>query len=99
MDGVLDEGGYGAIDSTTKRGMWLANQNFIVTAQAARKVYYAISSIQQFGTDEKGLAFALASYLMSKGHSSGVYYGKSEVTQWLPEYDMLIGLLAVPWRG
>ena len=91
VDGILDEGGYGGMDLTTARGLWLDQQKFIQATQAAGKAYYSINSVAHFGTEQHGLSFAIASYLMSKGHTAAVFYGTNEKTQWFPEYQIPIG--------
>jgi hypothetical protein len=37
------------------------------------------------------LQWALATYLMSKAHSSGIFIGYNEVSQWFAEYEAQIG--------
>jgi hypothetical protein len=97
VDGILDEGGTVSIDLTTSRGLWLANEQFIEKAQAAGKAYYTINELdhtkssQNFATDQAILQWALATYLMSKGHSSGIFVGYQEATQWFSEYAAPIG--------
>ena len=98
VDGILDEAGYGDIDLTTSRGLWLAQEKFIEMAQTAGKAYYSVNELNhtqyyngRFATDQGVLQFALATYLMSKGHSSGIFVGYNEVSQWFAEYAAPIG--------
>jgi hypothetical protein len=98
VDGILDEAGYGDIDLTTSRGLWLAQEKFIEMAQTAGKAYYSVNELNhtlyyngRLATDQEVLQFALATYLMSKGHSAGIFVGYNEVSQWFAEYGAPIG--------
>jgi hypothetical protein len=109
VDGVVDEQvfmlnglGYPKTDAE-----WQKKMAFLEQLQKARKSYYGIYQIEVAGDPkaplkDENIQWALAYYLMGKGHGSALYLSRlysspTELVQdygsalWYPEFDAKIG--------
>ncbi len=93
VDAIGEEGGFtlqggGYLTDTA----WVQHMTFIAYVQAQGKAYYSGNQFSTLGTSE--IQWALASYLMCKGHAAAIsingiqQYGS---VNWLQEYSAQIG--------
>src|SRR5205085_10356559 len=92
IDGMVDESGFSEFGTGYLTGnSWLQKVQFIGLVQQ-HKAYYLINEFPSVDRDE--LQWAIASYLMSKGHISSLFistiqgYGSA---RWSSEYSAPIG--------
>jgi hypothetical protein len=95
VDAILDEAGYTRYGQGPATGSeWLAIESFVTYVQGQGKGYFSINQQAGATVDRPAIQWALASYLMSKEHASGIYvsgqqgYGADNYT---PEYSAAIG--------
>lgn len=96
VDAILDEGGftrYGSGYPTEAR--WTALHDFIEYVQAQGKAYYGINEFTVTPPVSNDAAqWAIASYLMSKEHASGIFISGNQqygTDLYRPEYGVAIG--------
>lgn len=94
LDGLLDEAGYTQYGKgfLTDEG-WLGTEQLILAVQKAHKPYYSLNELEHMNPDTK--QWVLASYLMSKEHSSYIFISPPQsygTDRRLPEYNADIGL-------
>ncbi len=95
IDGVLDEDGFTEAGDAYLTGTdWIQTIQFIQSVQAQHKAYYIINQFSSSVVDSAEVQWAVASYLMAKGHSSALFistvqgYGSDF---WDPIYNAQIG--------
>ena len=93
VDGVLDEAGFTLFgNGYLTDGDWLQAIQFIESVQQQNKPYYIINQFPS--VDRAAIQWALASYLMAKGHGSALYISSVQGyggESWYSEYAAQIG--------
>lgn len=93
LDGIIDEGGFTGYGAGFLTGAeWLRKVDTIKRVQALGKAYYIINQVP--ATTSPNLQWVMASYLMAKDHSAGIWIARSAgygSDQWQPDYDAAIG--------
>jgi hypothetical protein len=95
VDGILDEDGF----TDDARGdlsgaKWVQLVQFMVSVQQANKPFYVVDQFRTSWVSSQDIQWALASYLMGKGHHAAIfistYQGYGGDTRY-PEYSAPIG--------
>jgi hypothetical protein len=96
VDGVLDERGFTNYGSGYLTGNDWANMvQFIQQVQQKNKPYYILDEFPEQPVSQSDTEWAVASYLMAKGHLSGLFYsGQQQYGSYLnhPELNAPIGM-------
>jgi hypothetical protein len=71
VDGILDEAGFTQYAQSYLTGnQWLQKVNFIQSMQQLHKPYFIVNEFPTASVDRSDIQWALASYLMCKGHAA-----------------------------
>jgi hypothetical protein len=95
IDGIVDEDGF----TEDSRGdlsdaAWTQLVQFMVSVQQAHKPFYVVNQFASSSVSQQEIQWALASYLMGKGHNAAIfistYQGYGGDTRY-PEYNAQVG--------
>lgn len=93
VDGIGEEGGFTLQgNGYLTDGDWLQHMTFITSLQAQGKAYFSGNEFPSVGEQE--IQWALASYLMCKGHMEALAINRMQAygsANWYPEYGAQIG--------